>query len=339
MADILHLKRKQEDRVSVIDRLRAHFAGDMAAIEVLMRENMGSYVDMIPAIGSHIVKAGGKRIRPILTLAGADIAGYQGEHHVSLAAAVEYMHTATLLHDDVVDDSDQRRGLDTARVKWGNAASVLVGDFMLGQAFRMMVAAGNLRALDVLANAAAVIAEGEVMQLANIRNVNITEDAYLRVVDAKTAALFAAATEVGGVIAGAESAQIEALRAYGRNLGIAFQLVDDALDYGSADKKLGKDCGDDFREGKITLPVILAIRRGSPAARDFWTRVMQTPSEDPNDLSLARTHLNDTGAIDETFARAHHYGDRARDALALFPESTVKGLLLDLVDFCVSRAY
>ncbi len=339
MADILPLRRGNADQTPIIDRLRSYFAEDLAAVEVLMRENMGSYVDMIPEIGSHIVKAGGKRLRPILTLAGAAITNYDGDKHISLAAAVEYMHTATLLHDDVVDDSDMRRGLPTARVKWGNTASVLVGDFMLGQAFRMMVAGDNLRALDVLSTAAAVIAEGEVMQLSSLHNINITEDTYLRVVEAKTAALFAAAAEVGGVIAASDKTQIAALRAYGRNLGIAFQLVDDALDYGSNESALGKNCGDDFREGKITLPVILAVRRGPDTARAFWQRVIETPSNNPDDFNLARRHLIDTHALDETLSRARHYGERARDALALFPETEIKSMLLDLVDFCVRRSY
>lgn len=339
MADILPLRRDDADKASIIDRLRSHFAEDLAAVEVLMRENMGSYVDMIPEIGNHIVKAGGKRLRPILTLAGAAITNYEGDKHISLAAAVEYMHTATLLHDDVVDDSDMRRGLPTARVKWGNTASVLVGDFMLGQAFRMMVAGDSLKALDILSTAAAVIAEGEVMQLSSLHNINITEDAYLRVVDAKTAALFAAAAEVGGVIAQADKTQLSALRAYGRNLGVAFQLVDDALDYGSNEDSLGKNCGDDFREGKITLPVILAVRRGPDEARGFWKRVIETPSDNPEDFATARGHLVATHALDETLARARHYGERARDALALFPTTEVKSMLLDLVDFCIRRSY
>jgi len=337
MADILPLRRNPP--TDTMTRLRAQFSEEMAAVEILMRENMGSYVDMIPAIGEHIVKAGGKRLRPILTLAGARLCNYSGEAQISLAAAVEYMHTATLLHDDVVDESDLRRSLPTARKVWGNAASVLVGDFMLGQAFRMMVAAGSLKALDILSHAAAVIAEGEVMQLANLHNVDMTEDAYLQVVDAKTATLFAAAAEVGGVIAEANLRELDGIRSYGRNLGIAFQLVDDALDYASHSETLGKNIGDDFREGKITLPILLAVRRGSEADRGFWNRVVRTPSDDPTDFKHALKLMYETKALEETRERARHYGARAVDALALFPSSPLKSELIDLVQFCIARAY
>ncbi len=337
MADILPLRRNPP--TDTMTRLREQFSDELAAVEILMRENMGSYVDMIPTIGEHIVKAGGKRLRPILTLAGARLCHYDGEAHISLAAAVEYMHTATLLHDDVVDDSDLRRGSPTARNVWGNAASVLVGDFMLGQAFRMMVAAGSLKALDILSQAAAIIAEGEVMQLANLHNVDMTEDAYLQVIDAKTATLFAAAAEVGGVIASAEPRALDGIRSYGRNLGIAFQLVDDALDYASQSETLGKNTGDDFREGKITLPLLLAARRGSDEEREFWNRIVRTPSQDPADFDYALSCLHKTHALDETKERARHYGARAVDALALFPNSSLKSELLDLVQFCIARAY
>ncbi len=337
MADILPLRRNPP--TDTMARLRHQFSDEMAAVEILMRENMGSYAEMIPAIGEHIVKAGGKRLRPLLTLAGARLCDYQGAAHISLASAVEYMHTATLLHDDVVDDSDLRRGSPTARTVWGNSASVLVGDFMLGQAFRMMVSAGSLKALDILSHAASVIAEGEVMQLANLHNVNMTEDAYLRVVDAKTATLFAAAAEVGGIIADADHRTLDSIRAYGRNLGIAFQLVDDALDYSSHRDALGKNTGDDFREGKITLPVLLAVRRGSQEERIFWSRVVREPSDDPADFERALTSMKNTHAIEETRERARHYGARAVDALALFPDSELKSELLDLVQFCIARAY
>ena len=260
-----------------------------------------------------------------------------------MAAAVEFMHTATLLHDDVVDDSDLRRGKPTARKIWGNPISVLVGDFLLGQAFRMMVGAGNLAALDVLSNAAAIIAEGEVMQLAAMRNADISEDNYLRIIEAKTAALFAAAAEVGGILASASQTEIEALKSYGKNLGNSFQLVDDALDYGSVNRVLGKNTGEAFREGKITLPVVLAYRRGDQTGRAFWERAMAEATSDSSDveadLELAVQYLQETGALKDTVARAAHFGERAKDALALFPHSDMRPLLIQLSDFCIARAY
>ncbi|MCC0029840.1 MAG: polyprenyl synthetase family protein [Brucellaceae bacterium] len=237
-------------------------AADMAQVNELILSMAGSDVEMIPQVANHLVSSGGKRLRPMLTLAAAAMFGYRGESHVKLATSVEFMHTATLLHDDVVDESDMRRGKKTARMIWGNQASVLVGDFLLGQAFRMMVEVGSLDALDVLSHASSVIAEGEVMQLAAAKNTETTEDEYMAVILAKTAALFSAAAEVGPIIAGGDRAARSALKSYGTNLGLAFQLVDDALDYGGNAADLGKNVGDDFREGKITLPLILAYRRG-----------------------------------------------------------------------------
>jgi octaprenyl-diphosphate synthase len=339
MAEIIQLSASKKQPDDILETLKSEFSQDIASVEIMMRENMGSYVDLIPEIGAHIVKAGGKRLRPLLTLAGAKLTGYAGDKHIPLAAAVEFMHTATLLHDDVVDDSDMRRGMPTARMKWGNSASVLVGDFMLGQAFRMMVAAESLKALDVLSNAAAIIAEGEVMQLANLQNIDITEDNYLRVVEAKTAALFAAAIEVGAIVSGSPKNIVDALQSYGRNLGVAFQLIDDALDYGNQNNSLGKNYGDDFREGKITLPVIMAFRRGDEVERVFWSRVIKSPSDSKADLDQAIQYLQKTRAIDETLDRAAHYGHRAKDALALFPDSDLKQQLLELVDFCIGREH
>ena len=237
-------------------------ADDMAAVNRIILDKAVSDVELIPELAHHLIDSGGKRLRPMLTIAAAKLCGYEGAGHIRLSAAVEFMHTATLLHDDVVDDSDYRRGKKSARLVWGNQASVLVGDFLLGQAFRMMVDVGSLPALKILSNAAAVIAEGEVMQLAAAKNTATTEDDYLEIIAAKTAALFSAATEVGAAIAQRPAAEQTALKSYGRNLGIAFQLVDDALDYSGDSASLGKAVGDDFREGKITLPVILCFRRG-----------------------------------------------------------------------------
>src|SRR5579864_418079 len=257
-----------------IDQLVGLLAADMERVNATILSRTGSEVAMIPEVANHLISSGGKRLRPMLTLAIAKLAGYPGDGHVKLAAAVEFMHTATLLHDDVVDESELRRGRLAARMLWGNEASVLVGDFLLGQAFKMMVEVGSLKALEILASAAAVIAEGEVMQLAAAKNTATSEDEYIAVIRAKTAELFAAACEVGPVLSARPKAEQTASRSYGMNLGITFQLVDDALDYGGAAAKLGKNVGDDFREGKITLPVVLSFRRGSESERTFWNRTL-----------------------------------------------------------------
>jgi len=328
----------EKDRAS-IEALVGATRADMERVNAMILSRTGSEVTMIPEVANHLISSGGKRLRPMLTLATAALAGYQGDGHVKLAAAVEFMHTATLLHDDVVDESDMRRGRPAARMVWGNEASVLVGDFLLGQAFKMMVEVGSLRALDILSTAAAVIAEGEVMQLAAAKNTSTTEDEYLAVIRGKTAELFAAACEVGPVIAGKPKAEQAAARAYGMNLGIAFQLVDDALDYGGKAQKLGKNTGDDFREGKITLPVVLAFRRGSEQERAFWKKVLVDGDIADGDLETATGFMARHGALADTIERARHYGDMAKDALALFPDSAMKDALVQAVDFCISRAH
>lgn len=312
-------------------------AADMAAVNELILSKAGSDVEMIPEIANHLISSGGKRLRPMLTLASAQMFGYTGDKHIKLATSVEFMHTATLLHDDVVDESDLRRGKKTARTIWGNQASVLVGDFLLGQAFRMMVEVGSLDALDILSTAASVIAEGEVWQLAAAKNLETTEDDYLSVIKAKTAALFSAAAEVGPVIASASKAERNALRSYGVNLGLAFQLVDDALDYGGSAKELGKNTGDDFREGKVTLPVILAYRRGTAEDREFWKSAIEGGKSGDDELSHALGLIARYGAISDTIGRARHYGDIARDALAPLKQTPQKNALLDVIDFCISR--
>jgi octaprenyl-diphosphate synthase len=328
-----------EKEKASIDALVGATRSDMERVNAMILSRTGSEVTMIPEVANHLISSGGKRLRPMLTLATAALAGYRGEGHVKLAAAVEFMHTATLLHDDVVDESDMRRGKPAARMVWGNEASVLVGDFLLGQAFKMMVEVGSLRALDILSTAAAVIAEGEVMQLAAAKNTATTEDEYLAVIRGKTAELFAAACEVGPVIAERPKAEQAAARAYGMNLGIAFQLVDDALDYGGKAQKLGKNTGDDFREGKITLPVVLAFRRGSEADRAFWKKTLVEGEIGEGDLDAAIGLMTKHGALADTIERARHYGDMANDALALFPDSPLKDALKQAVEFCIARAY
>ena len=322
-----------------IEPLVSLTAPAMERVNTLILSRVGSDVMLIPEIARHLINSGGKRLRPMLTLATASMSGYAGEGDTRLAAAVEFMHTATLLHDDVVDGSEMRRGRLAARMLWGNEASVLVGDFLLGQAFKMMVEVGSLQALDVLSTAAAVIAEGEVMQLAAAKNTETTEDEYLAVVRAKTAALFAAACEVGPIIAGRPKAEQAACRSYGANLGIAFQLVDDALDYGGMSAKLGKKVGDDFREGKITLPVVLAFRRGSEADRAFWRAALEKGETGDAALEQAIGIMRKHRTIEDTIERARHYGAMARDALALFPDGAMKAAMLETVDFCIARSH
>ena len=322
-----------------IERLSALVRADLDRVNALIVARTGSEVTMIPEVANHLISSGGKRLRPMLTLATSALTGYRGDGQVKLAAAVEFMHTATLLHDDVVDASEMRRGKLAARMLWGNEASVLVGDFLLGQAFKMMVEVGSLRALEILSAAAATIAEGEVMQLAAVKNLDTTEDAYLGVIRAKTAELFAAASEVGPVLAERTKAEQAACRSFGMNLGIAFQLVDDTLDYGGRSARLGKNVGDDFREGKITLPVILAFRRGNEEERRFWRGVLEAGASAEADLERAIALLARHRALEDTVERARHYGAIAKDALALFPEGEGKGALIDVVDFCVARAH
>ena len=311
--------------------------GDMERVNTLILSKTGSDVKMIPEVANHLIDSGGKRLRPMLTLAAAQMCGYEGDHHITLAASVEFMHTATLLHDDVVDESDMRRGKQAARMVWGNQASVLVGDFLLGQAFKMMVDADSMEALNVLSTAATIIAQGEVMQLAAAQSMETTEDDYLTVIRSKTAALFSAATEVGPIIADSEKPVRDAFRSFGLNLGLAFQLIDDALDYGGNKADLGKNVGDDFFEGKITLPVLLAYRRGSDEEREFWRSAMESDAADHDALAKATKLLADHGAIEDTVNRARHYGEMARDALAPLPDTAMKQALLDVVEFCVSR--
>lgn len=322
-----------------LDRLAELVAPDMERVNSTILSRTGSEVAMIPEVANHLISSGGKRLRPMLTLAMARLGGYSGDGHVKLAAAVEFMHTATLLHDDVVDESDMRRGKVAARMLWGNEASVLVGDFLLGQAFKMMVEVGNLHALDILSAAAAVIAEGEVMQLGTAKNTATNEDEYLAVIRAKTAELFAAACEVGPALAAKEKSELAACRSFGMNLGVAFQLIDDALDYGGKSAKLGKNVGDDFREGKITLPVVLSFRRGTERERAFWNRTLGEGDIRDGDLDEAIALMAKHHSIEDTVGRARHYGAIATDALALVPASEMKSALEEAVAFCIGRAH
>ena len=322
-----------------IERLRQLIAADLDAVNAMIAERMVSPVPLIPELASHLIAGGGKRIRPMLTLAAAAMCGYKGNAHVKLATAVEFIHTATLLHDDVVDQSDLRRGRKTANVIWGNPSSVLVGDFLFSRAFQLMVDAGSLQVLGVLANAAAVIAEGEVLQLQTARRVDTTQATYLQVIAAKTAALFAAAAEVGALIASRDAADATALADYGRRLGVAFQLIDDLLDYTARERDLGKTIGDDFREGKVTLPVLIAVARGTPDDQIFWRRVIEQGQQGPEDLAFAMERMEELGAFTETLAFATAEGQAAKKALERFGDSPWRKALIDIVDFCVQRAY
>jgi octaprenyl-diphosphate synthase len=321
-----------------IEDLQALLADDMDRVNALIRERMASeHAPRIPEVTAHLVEAGGKRLRPLLTLAAARLCGYEGEHHVRLAATVEFIHTATLLHDDVVDESARRRGRPTANLLWDNKSSVLVGDYLFARAFQLMVATESLRVLDILSNAAAVIAEGEVLQLTAAGNLATSEDVYLRVVRGKTAALFSAATEVGGVIAGASPAQVAALRDYGDALGISFQITDDLLDYGGVSASLGKNTGDDFRERKMSLPVIRAIACADPGERAFWARVIERGDQRPEDLEEAIGLLVRHGTLASTRCTALDHAARARAALAALPDNRLRAHLAELADFVVAR--
>ena len=322
-----------------IEPLRALVAADMDAVNEQIMARMASDVALIPQLASHLIAAGGKRIRPLLTLGSARLCGYGGEKAVLLAACVEFIHTATLLHDDVVDESDRRRGNATANVLWGNQASVLVGDFLFTRSFQLMVETGSLEVLRILCGASAEIAEGEVLQLVIANDMDSGEAEYLKVIKAKTAALFAAACRVGAVIADRPVAEAQALDDFGHNLGIAFQLVDDALDYASDGETLGKNTGDDFREGKITLPVLLAFSKGSEAEKTFWRRVIERPEEQmAEDWPQALAYLERHGAIQETMARARLYAQKARQSLAPFAAGAMRDAMAEAIDFAVERA-
>ena len=320
------------------DRLAALLAGDMDAVNVMIRTRMASqHAPRIPEVTAHLVDAGGKRLRPMLTLAAARMCGYDGPFHIHLAATVEFIHTATLLHDDVVDESQRRRGRPTANLLWDNKSSVLVGDYLFSRSFQLMVETGSLRVLDILANASATIAEGEVLQLTAAQDLATTEAIYLQVVRGKTAALFSAATEVGGVIAGASNAQTRALFEYGDALGIAFQIVDDLLDYGGASDALGKNTGDDFRERKLTLPVIKAVAMADAEERAFWARTIAKGDQKDGDLEQARAIMARHGAMEAARQDALNWAARAVASLDVMPDHPIKEMLRDLADYVVAR--
>ncbi len=320
------------------ERLAGVLADDLAAVDALIRARMASEnAPRIPEVTAHLVDAGGKRVRPMLTLAAARLFDYAGGDHHRLAATVEFIHTATLLHDDVVDESAQRRGRPTANLLWDNKSSVLVGDYLFARSFKLMVETGSLRVLDILSDASATIAEGEVLQLTAAANLATTEDIYLSVVRGKTAALFAAACEVGGIVGGASEDQITALRTYGDALGIAFQIADDLLDYGGDTSATGKNLGDDFRERKLTLPVIKAVAQADADERAFWTRTIEKGDQQDGDLDHALALIARHGTMDTTRADALGWSAKAKDALDILPDCDLRDMMRDLADYVVAR--
>jgi octaprenyl-diphosphate synthase len=343
--------KQREKRVAVeVDRMGAHnkasldplarfLKADLELVNHLIIERMQSPVALIPQLAGHIVAGGGKRLRPMLTLGCARLCGYRGRRHIALAAAVEFIHTATLLHDDVVDSSGLRRGRDTANALWGNKPAILVGDFLFSRSFELMVADGSLRILGILSRASSVIAEGEVLQLMTANDTQTSESAYLAVVEAKTAELFAAASRIGAVIAERPAEEEQALDRFGRNLGIAFQMVDDLLDFSAQHPELGKAVGDDFRDGKVTLPILLAYVRGSAEERAFWRRTIEDMDQRQGDLEQAMLLVERSGALAETLSRARAHAATAIDALSVFGDDVARRALTEAAVFATERRF
>ena len=325
--------------LNAAEQLAALAFDDMRRVDALILDRLQSHVTLIPELARYLIEAGGKRVRPMITIAAANMIGCRDEAPIKLAAAVEFIHTATLLHDDVVDESGMRRGKAAANLVWGNASSVLVGDFLFARSFSLMVEAGSMRALGVLSAAASTIAEGEVRQLASIKDIGVSVETYMAIIDAKTAALFAAAAQVSGIVAARPVVEEKALETYGRELGLAFQLVDDALDYGGAAAKLGKSVGDDFREGKVTLPVALCIQAANAEETRFWERVIGQLDQKDGDFDTALAYMHQHRAIEATIQAARQRADNAREALSVFPANSWRQALEALASFVVERAY
>ncbi|WP_295530711.1 polyprenyl synthetase family protein [Novosphingobium sp. Chol11] len=335
-ASIHPLPRRAEPS---LQPMMALVADGMNSVNAVILDKMQSRIPLIPALAGHLIAGGGKRLRPMLTLAAGSLLGYGGARHFKLAAAVEFIHTATLLHDDVVDGSDMRRGKKAANIVFGNPATVLVGDFLFSRSFELMVEDGSIKVLRILSGASAIIAEGEVDQLVAQRQIETSEERYLSIINAKTAALFAAACRIAAVVAERSDGDELALDAYGRNLGIAFQLADDAIDYDSNAAEMGKDQGDDFREGKMTLPVILAYARGSAEEREFWRDAIAGDCNSDEDLARAIALIDRHQTVHATRERARHYARRAIDAIAAFPASAAKAAMIEAAEFAVARRF
>lgn len=340
MALALQTDEKPKSFARTVEELRDLNANDLSRVDEEILSRLSSPVSMIPDLAGHLIQAGGKRLRPILTLSAAGAVRYNGNHHIPLAAAVELIHGATLLHDDVVDDSSMRRGAKTANIIWGNKESVLVGDYIFSRAFELMVEANDIRVLKILSHASSVIAEGEVLQLSTQKNLDTTKDMYINVINAKTAALFAAATEVSGVIASAEAQIQHTLHAFGRNFGIAYQLVDDALDYAGFELTMGKSTGDDFREGKMTLPIILAFARANEFEKKFWKRTISDSNQHDGDFQQACELIKQHNCVAETFVLAEQYSQAAISCLNQLPEKNeYTRILSSLVETALTRTH
>lgn len=337
--NVVPIRRGPEERPPSLSPILSLTATAMNSVNAIILDRMQSEIPLIPALAGHLIAGGGKRMRPMLTLAGAQLVGYEGNRHHKLAAAVEFIHTATLLHDDVVDGSETRRGKEAANIVYGNPATVLVGDFLFSRAFELMVEDGSLKVLKILSSASAIIAQGEVDQLTAQRKIETSEERYLQIIGAKTAALFAAASRIAAVVAERSEAEERALDDYGRNLGIAFQLVDDAIDYDSDAAEMGKDRGDDFREGKMTLPVILAYARGTPEEREFWQEAIAGFRVEDEDLAHAVELIRKHDCVAATREQARMFAQRACNALSIFPDSAARGALVEAAQFAVARGY
>jgi octaprenyl-diphosphate synthase len=330
---------KTEDTSTPLERLFNLLQDDMIAVNAQIMTHMQSDVALIPQIAQYLIAAGGKRIRPLLTLSAAQLYGCDNKRPHGLAAAVEFIHTATLLHDDVVDESDKRRGKETANIVFGNQASVLVGDFLFSRAFELMVADGSIDILRILSNASAVIAEGEVLQLTTQSEINTSFEEYEKVIASKTAALFSAACEIGPLLAGKGKEEAALMYDYGLNLGLAFQVIDDILDYNASTSQMGKTAGDDFREGKMTLPVILALQSATQLQKNFIARTIGDRDQNDSDYAEMLTILAETKAIEQSIKIAEQYAQRAKDSLGKAPDHALKPILSEIIDFTLNRAY
>lgn len=333
------LQQKNSENQNPLEVLQSRMTIDMKAVNAMILDHMQSDVPLIPHLASYLIAAGGKRVRPLLTLSATALFDGDMKRAHALSAAVEFIHTATLLHDDVVDDSSERRGKDSANIVFGNEASVLVGDFLFSRAFQLMVSDGSLDVLRILSTASAVIAEGEVLQLSVQNNLKTTMDDYLAVIEGKTASLFAAACEVGPVIADQDTKTVQNLRDYGMNLGMAFQIIDDVLDYNSEREKIGKTVGDDFREGKMTAPILLAIEKADEKEKEFWQRTLGDKNQQDGDLKTAQDLMAKYNTIETGMGMARSYGDKAIEALKDLPDSDLKTTLCELIDFTINRTY